>query len=334
MASNPPTQLQTNPAGNGQVKPFRDKLEDFRGLLTRMGPQLSAALPRHMKADRMMRVAMTALQRTPKLLECEPKSFLLCVLQCAQLGLEPDGLLGQAYLIPFNERRNGRVVCTLVVGYKGLLKLARNSGEIASIEAHVVRVGDDFAYRFGTKSFLRHHPADAPLAERKDSPGVMEPDPTWMPGPVTHVYAVAKLKDGTSQFEVMPTYEINWIRDASQGYLYAVDNKRDDNPWMSHWPEMAKKTVIRRFTKMLPASVELQTAAALDEQADLGLPQMFQDAIDVTGTPTEEAAALPAAASAANGTANGAGAPAANGAAKSKLDQLAEQAEGKKEGGS
>ena len=108
-----------------------------------MKKQIAAALPKNITPERLTRVVLSAVQRTPKLLECEPKSFLSCVMACAALGLEPDGLLGQAYLIPFGS------TCTLVPGYQGLMRLARQSGEIASIDAHPVRHGDDFSYRYG-----------------------------------------------------------------------------------------------------------------------------------------------------------------------------------------
>jgi recombination protein RecT len=312
-------QLQTRPQGqqqNGQMVSFKQKVDSVRGLLSRMQGQIAMALPKHMKAERLARIVMTTVQNVPKLLDCTPESLIRCVLQAAQLGLEPDGLLGQAYLIPFENKKKQIVECTLIVGYKGLLKLARNSGEIASIEAHAVRVGDEFSYAFGTEGFLKHKPAEAPLLwkEKKEKDVVVErwqePDYDWNPGRITHFYAVAKLKDGTRQFEVMPVWEVNDIRDNSQGYK-AAKNFGIPSPWIDHYPEMGKKTVLRRICKMLPASIELARAVALDEAADAGIDQNLGDVIEIPPEQIEGGEAEPA----------------------SKLDRLAAESKAKREGG-
>lgn len=273
---------------NGEVVTFKQRVGGLKKLLDQMRPQLAVALPRHIKAERIARVVLTTVQKTPQLAECTRESLVLCVLAAAQLGLEPDGLLGHAYLVPFkNTKKGGRLECQLIPGYKGLLKLARNSGEIASIEAAVVRVGDDFKFARGTDSFLKHRAAEPPMVELPDprvgdgKATALQPDPNWRPGIITHAYAVAKLKDGTKQFEVMAVWEINQIRDDSQGYQSAVRYKKD-SPWISHYPEMAKKTVLRRLCKMLPASIELQKAVAADEAHDAGLGDSLADAIDVS----------------------------------------------------
>lgn len=294
---------QLAPRANGQIATFKQKVENVRDLLKRHEAQIKLALPRGMRPERMARIVLTTITQTPKLLDCNPQTLIRCVLQAAALGLEPDGLLGQAYLIPFENRKKGTIECQLIPGYKGLLKLSRNSGEIASIEAAVVRKGDVFQYSKGTDSFLKHVPAE-PVTVEKD--GVAVPAEGWAPGVVTHVYAVARLKDGTRQFEVMATWEVNEIRDNSQGYKTALRFK-SDSPWISHYPEMAKKTVLRRLCKMLPASVELQTAVTLDETADAGVEQPIGDVIDIDSVESPGQAE-----------------------AASKLDQLADAAEKKK----
>src|SRR5215469_13248226 len=115
-----------------------------RGALERMKPQMELALPKHLTADRLLRVVMSAVQNTPKLLECDRTSFFSAVMTCAQLGLEPDGVLGQAYLVPFA----GKV--SFIPGYKGLISLARNSGDVTSIAAHEVRDNDTFKFDFAS----------------------------------------------------------------------------------------------------------------------------------------------------------------------------------------
>lgn len=258
------------------------KLANMRGLIAQNMKALTSALPSHMKPERLARITLTTLQKNPKLLDCTPESFLGCILSCAALGLEPDGLLGQAYLIPY-----GRT-CTLVPGYKGLVKLARQSGEIATIDAHEVRVGDAFEFHYGMTPRISHTPAQAPIVE--SDKGVKGPDRNWRPGAITHFYAVALMKDGTLQFCVMPVWEVDEIRDGSQGYQNAVKYK-SDNPWISDYAEMGKKTAIRRLCKLLPSSVEkpqLQQAVAIDERADRGLSQDLDLVADIPALPASE----------------------------------------------
>lgn len=229
-------------------------IDEVRQLLDRMLPQIKLALPKHLDPNRLLRIVLTTIQRTPKLLECTRDSLLGCIVTCAQLGLEPDGMLGHAYLIPFWNGRKNVNECQLIVGYKGLLKLARQSGEIASISARVVHEKDQFRYQYGLNEDCFHVPTD------DDEPG-----------PVVAAYAIFRLKDGSHHFDVMTAREINRIRDNSQGY------KRDKerSPWTTHYDEMAKKTALRRASKMAPASVEdkMARAAMLEHQADQGIPQ-------------------------------------------------------------
>jgi recombination protein RecT len=230
--------------------------------LDRAKPQVALALPRHLDADRLLRVAMTAIMRTPKLLECDQQSLLGAIMQAAQLGLEPDGVLGHAYLVPFK----GKV--TLIAGYKGLIDLARRSGAVVSIQAHVVYEADEFDYSYGLQDCLRHKPA---LRDR---------------GRPIAAYAAAVLKDGGHAFEVMSVEDVNAIRDNSQGYK-AAKQYGGDSPWDSNWDEMARKTAVRRLAKYLPISVEFQRAAAHGELFDAGVhPDM--DLIDAPPEPPRE----------------------------------------------
>jgi recombination protein RecT len=236
--------------GNGAltVKDFRTTIEALKG-------QLANALPKHIKADRLIRIILTTVNKTPDLLACTQTSLLGAILQCAQLGLEPDGVLGQAYLIPFRNR--GQLECQLVPGYKGLIKLAYQSGEVGAIRARVVRQRDDFHYSYGLNEVLIHTPHRGPD-----------------PGPMVAVYAVAKIRGvDEPQFVVLERWEVEEIRDR-----YSKGADRETSPWRTNFEEMAKKTSLRRLCKMLPASVEkdnLARAVALDEQAENGLPQDF-----------------------------------------------------------
>lgn len=232
-----------------EIVPLSKKMDNVRALLERSKSQIALALPRHLSADRMLRIAMTSIRRTPKLASCSQTSLLGAVMQSAQLGLEPDGVLGHAYLVPFKDD------VQLIIGYKGLIDLARRSGQLSTIFARVVHAADAFEFAYGLSERLEHIPS-----RDKD------------PGEVVAVYAVARLKDGGQQFEVMTKREVDEVRKQSRA--------ADDGPWVTHYEAMALKTVLRRLCKMLPASVELARAVSLDERADLGLPQQLEDIVD------------------------------------------------------
>jgi recombination protein RecT len=211
--------------------------------------QFAMALPKHMNPDRMARIVTTEIRKTPALANSNIQSFLGAVVQCSQLGLEPGGALGHAYLLPFGNGKaaDGKSNVQLIIGYRGMIDLARRSGQIISISARTVRDGDDFHYEYGLNEDLKHTPKSDESA------------------PITYVYAVARLKDGGSQFEVMTFNQIESVRKQSKA--------GDKGPWMTHWEEMAKKTVIRRLFKYLPVSIEIQQAVVLDEKAEAGISQ-------------------------------------------------------------
>lgn len=223
-------------------------------MLDRYKDQIARALPRHMSVDRMVRIVMTEIRRTPQLLEADPASLFGAVIQAAQLGLEP-GVNGQAHLVPFRNGRTGRIEAQFIPGYKGLMDLARRSGKVRTITARVVREGDLFEYALGTDEFIRHVPRSGPDAE------------------VVAAYAVAVLEDGTKQVEVMLREEIDRIRQRSKA--------ASSGPWVTDYEEMARKTVVRRICKYLPASVELATAVALDEAAEGGRSQRNEAILDM-----------------------------------------------------
>jgi recombination protein RecT len=204
--------------------------------------RIATVLPRHLDPDRMMRLALTSLQRNPGLLEATPASFIAAVIQSAQLGLEPDGLIGQAYLIPYRNKKRGTVEVNFQVGYQGLMDLGRRSGEISSIIPRVVHEKDVFEYHFGLdQDHLRHVPSEEAG-----------------PGKATYVYCIVRLKDGSVQYEVWPAAKV-------ESHRRKHSRARDDGPWVTHWEEMAKKTLIIQVLKYCPKSVELAKAIALEE---------------------------------------------------------------------
>ena len=209
--------------------------------------QMALALPKHMTSDRLARIALTEIRKVPTLAKCDQTSFLGAIMQCAQLGLEPGGALGHAYLLPFENRKKGITEVQFIVGYRGMIDLARRSGQIVSLTARTVHENDEFSYQYGLNEDLKHVPA------------------TGDRGALLYVYAVAKLKDGGVQFEVMSRSDVDKVRAQSKAGNYG--------PWQTHYDEMAKKTVIRRLFKYLPVSIELATAVTMDEKADAGLGQ-------------------------------------------------------------
>ena len=211
---------------------IRDQLES-----PKFRDEIAKALPKHLTPDRFIRVAVSALTRTPKLKECEPVSLFGAMLTLSQLGIEPDGR--RAHLIPFENRRRGCVECQLIIDYKGLAEMAMRSGVVSYLHADVVCDADIFEENMGE---IVSHKID----RRKPR------------GEVYAVYAICKFKDGTAKAEVMSSEEIEAIRKRSKA--------GQSGPWITDWNEMAKKTVFRRLSKWLPLSPEFRDAVEADDE--------------------------------------------------------------------
>lgn len=203
--------------------------------------QFAMALPKHLSAERFARIALTEVRKNPDLAKCSPASFLGALVQSAQLGLEPGSGLGHAYLIPFRNNKTGETDCTFMLGYKGLLELARRSGQLKRISAACVYQGDEFDYSLGTSEYIRHKPCGESRAVA-----------------VTHAYAVAEFKDGGMQIEIMTRQQIDAIKNRG----------RQNKVWDSDFSEMARKTVLRRICKFLPLSSEFSDALRGDAESD------------------------------------------------------------------
>lgn len=217
--------------------------QKLAGLVMKMAPELVRALPKHVSADRMGRIVLTALRVNPQLGECTESSFLGCVLTASQLGLEVNTPLGHAYLIPFKNR--GVLTCTLIIGYQGMIQLARNSGMVTSVYAYAVHEGDEFSYKLGLHPDVVHKPSES--ADREERP-------------ITHVYAVAHQKDGPPIFEVLTWAEVMLRRSRSRS--------KDSGPWVTDTKAMALKTGVRKLFRWLPKSAEMQRAVAVDASDD------------------------------------------------------------------
>lgn len=234
-----------------QMKPK----EQIAYLLDQKKNELAKMLPKTLSIERLLKVAQIAATTTPALAKCDVASLVGAIGQCAQMGLEPNTVLGHAYLVPFNTKRkmpdgSERWVNSVqvIIGYKGLIDLARRSGQIVSIAAHEVCANDKFTLVYGLDEKLDHTPA---MGER---------------GELIGFYAIAKLKDGGHCFEFMSVHQVREIMKATQ-------SKGAYGPWKDHFAEMGRKTVIRRLAKYLPLSIEFQTAVALDNHAETGKDQ-------------------------------------------------------------
>lgn len=225
-------------------KPKQDLAKlDLRQLLSAdaIRAQVAKALPSHLKPDRFLRIAMTALTRTPKLMSCTRESFMECLLTLSSFGIEPDGR--RAHLIPYGDK------CTLVVDWKGLAELAMRSGIIAKLHADLVCENDVFDYNLGA---IITHKIDW-KRER---------------GEPYAAYAMAETKDGAVFVQVMTKAEIEKIRDGSQGYKGALKYNKTDSPWMTSPGEMWKKTCFRRLSKWLPLSAEFRDAVEKEDELE------------------------------------------------------------------
>ncbi len=228
--------------------------QSLNKLLKRMGPQIQRALPKHMDADRIARIALTAVRATPKLLECDQMSFLAALMQSAQLGVEPNTGLGQAYLIPYGKQ------VQFQLGYKGLIDLAVRSGQYKAIYAHEVYKEDEFSFAYGLHKDLVHVPSTNPEGE-----------------PIGY-YAVYHLKNGGYDF-------VYWTRERidkhAQKFSQAVQ-KGSTSPWKTNYDAMAKKTVLKEVLKYSPKSIELQKVVEADETIKNEVSEDMSDVIDVT----------------------------------------------------
>lgn len=268
-----------------EIQQTRGKPKTLANLLLEQKSQIEAALPSHLPIDRMFRVILTAFRTTPKLAQCTPASFMGSVMTAAQLGLEPNTPLGHCYLIP--RKSKGSMECTLMLGYQGMIELARRSGKVRRLHAYVVREGDEFEWELGLNPTIRHKPKD----DNADAP-------------ITHAYACAKLEHGDDMFSVLTRAEIEKRRKRG------ASGRGISTPWDTDYDAMARKSAVRDLWSFLPKSAEMARAAQVDDEgerinamaealassmrsgpallADLNGDSNDDDAIDVDEAPEDE----------------------------------------------
>jgi phage RecT family recombinase len=239
---------QTQDSGNGTKRQVavQTPIAVVRQQLSSMGAQFRAALPEHISAERFSRVVMTAVQNNPELLECDQHSLWNAAMRAAQDGLLPDGRDG-AIIVRKNWKTNAKnALWQPMIG--GIRKKARNSGEIATWDAHVVFANDTFEYELGDEPFIRHKPA---LTNR---------------GNIIAAYSVCTLKSGEKTREIMSIEQMHEIRDRySDGWKAFKSGYIKSTPWSTSEEEMCRKTVARRHSKVIPMSSDLDALIRRDD---------------------------------------------------------------------
>lgn len=203
-------------------------------------PEIRRALPTVLTPERFTRMALSAINNTPKLAECSPMSFIAALMNAAQLGLEPNTPLGQAYLIPYKNK--GKMECQFQIGYKGLIDLAYRTGQMQIIQAQTVYEFDLFEYEYGLNPKLIHRPGDGDRGEP------------------TYYYGLFRTVNGGYGFEVMNKAAMDaFAAKYSQSYSSAY------SPWTGNYEAMALKTVLKKALKYGPIKSDFQKAVSMDE---------------------------------------------------------------------
>lgn len=224
----------------GETAARQGKPKTLNDYIKLMEPEIKKALPSVITPERFTRMALTAVRSTPGLKSCEPMSFLAAMMSAAQLGLEPNTPLGQAYLLPF--KKNGKPEVQFQIGYKGLIDLAYRSGEVEVVQAQCVYENDKFECEYGIEPKLKHVPADGDR------------------GKLIKVYAMFRTKSGGYGFEVM---SIKDIEDHAKKYSKAFGSSF--SPWKTSFEEMAKKTVLKKVLKYAPLKSDFVRSVTQDE---------------------------------------------------------------------
>jgi len=229
-----------------------------------MQQQLAMALPKHLTKERFLRMMLTCIRQVPKLATCDQSSVLGAMFELAQMGLEPNTPLGQAFLVPYKSKAQA------LIGYKGFIAMADRAGLV--LNAEVVYEGDFFEYALGTDPFIKHRPTDDAKAR----------------GEITHAYSVVRYPDGRTSFKLINRLEVERAIQSSSSPKALDGQQKVAAPW--YW----RKTAVRRHAPFLPLSTEFARAVVLDEQAEQGDDQQFRipDVLDIEVEPESKAATL------------------------------------------
>ena len=241
----------TRAAGTAVAANAAASTKTLQSQINLMQGEIKKALPSVITPERFTRMVLSAVSASRDLAACETKSFLAAMMQAAQLGLEPNTPLGQAYIIPYKD--HGTLKAQFQIGYKGLIDLAYRSGQVSIIDAQVVYENDDFEYELGLEQKLKHKPS---LSNR---------------GKPILYYAMFKTKDGGFGFQVMSYDDC-----LSHAKKYSSAYKSGFSPWTGNFDEMAKKTVLKKALKYAPLKSDFLRGLSADETVKSTLdPEMF-----------------------------------------------------------
>lgn len=204
----------------------------MKQLMIKMKGDIQNVLPSHVCIDKFQKSALSVYSLDASLQECEPTTFISAMLECARLDLEPNNILGQAYLVPLCVDGVNKV--EFQIGYKGMIELAYRSGKVKNLYANEVRVNDEFYIDYGLEHKLIHKPF---LGGDR--------------GEVIGYYAVYKMDNMGDSFTFMTRDE---ILNHSKKYSRSLGN----NLWETEFDAMAKKTVLKQLLKYAPLSIEVQ----------------------------------------------------------------------------
>lgn len=224
--------------------------KDFQNNLERMRSQFVSALPQHITADVFMRVALTTVTKNPKLLKCTPSSLFGALIQCSQLGLMPDDVMGHAWLIPYEQKKgSGVYICQFQPGYKGVIQLIKRARPDVSVRPRVVHKGDDFEYDLA-HGIEKHKPTENSQVGDEN---------------ITHFYAVLKYSDGSEDFDVMTKKQVD-----EHKVKFSKNYGSDDSPWKTNYEAMGKKTVLLQVAKYAEISTEINKLSTLEGMLNEG----------------------------------------------------------------
>jgi recombination protein RecT len=218
-----------------------NKMQTLQDVLKKYQGAFQAVLPKHMSPERIVKMALSDVRNSPQLLQCDPKSLALALLQMSELALEPGSALGHAYFVPYKNE------CKMIVGYRGMIELVRRSGRVTAIDAQVVREGDQIDFDLGDTPYLKHKPKLCKRGEKA--------------GDVVAAYAIARVAGSDAPvIEIMDVGQVDAIRSRSKS--------GGNGPWVTDYAEMARKTVVRRICKRLPMSVEVARVVQQEEREE------------------------------------------------------------------
>lgn len=230
--------------------------EEITQLLNSYRVQIGKLLPNFIRPDAFISSVLTYILKNPELMDCSRRSILGCALKLAQFGLMPDEVTGEAYLSSELNHRTKARECTFIIGYKGLIALAKRSGQVQNVETEVVyganeNDGDYFDYDLGLNKKLEHKPVGLDDQSR-----------------ITHFYAIMYLPSGATSFKVLTRKSVEKVRD--EALINKAPGSKSHTIWTKKFDEMGMKTAIRKLFKNTPISSEMNKVISLDEAGDYG----------------------------------------------------------------